>query len=343
MCTPSASVEGSLTKKSFNESIYAALRLPDTSKFPVIPSLQAKNPILHILLQAGNKMLSGSVTALPRTMNPPIRLQPVRARHQAVGARSRLSGNRHFGYRSRARSPRLLEWLDRGWHGEMDYMARHGVKRARPGELIPGTLRIVSARLNYKPRGARESWPVIGDPQRAFVSRYALGRDYHKVLRNKLQALAKKIEAAIGPYRYRVFTDSAPVMEVALARKAGLGWRGKHTLLLTREAGSMFFSARSTPICRCPPIRPSASTAVRAGNASMSARRRRSSRPTSSTRAAAFPISPSSTRARFPRSCARSSATASTAATTASWSARGTNTRRMPARTIFRCATGSTM
>ncbi len=136
---------------------------------------------------------------------------------------------------------RLLEWLDRGFHGEMDYMARHGVKRARPGELIPGTLRIVSARLNYKPRRARESWPVIGDPQRAFISRYALGRDYHKVLRNKLQGLAEKIEAAIGPYCYRVFTDSAPVMEVALARNAGLGWRGKHTLLLTREAGSMFF------------------------------------------------------------------------------------------------------
>ena len=136
---------------------------------------------------------------------------------------------------------RLLEWLDRGFHGEMDYMARHGVKRARPGELIPGTLRIVSARLNYKPGGARESWPVIGDPERAFISRYALGRDYHKVLRNKLQGLAEKIEAAIGPYRYRVFTDSAPVMEVALARNAGLGWRGKHTLLLTREAGSMFF------------------------------------------------------------------------------------------------------
>jgi epoxyqueuosine reductase len=137
--------------------------------------------------------------------------------------------------------PRLLDWLDRGYHGEMDYMARHGVKRARPGELIPGTLRIISARLNYKPRGARESWPVIGDPQRAFISRYALGRDYHKVLRNKLRTLAEKIEAAVGPYRYRVFSDSAPVMEVALARNAGLGWRGKHTLLLTREAGSMFF------------------------------------------------------------------------------------------------------
>jgi epoxyqueuosine reductase len=136
---------------------------------------------------------------------------------------------------------RLLEWLDRGWHGEMDYMARHGVKRARPAELIPGTLRIVSVRLNYKPSAARESWPVIGDAQRAFISRYALGRDYHKVLRHKLQALAERIGAAIGSYRYRVFTDSAPVMEVALARNAGLGWRGKHTLLLTREAGSMFF------------------------------------------------------------------------------------------------------
>ncbi len=135
----------------------------------------------------------------------------------------------------------LLEWLDKGYHGEMDYMARHGVKRARPAALIPGTLRIISARLNYRPAQARESWSVIHDPQRAFVSRYALGRDYHKVLRNKLQALVEKIEAAVGAFHYRVFTDSAPVMEVALARNAGLGWRGKHTLLLTREAGSLFF------------------------------------------------------------------------------------------------------
>jgi epoxyqueuosine reductase len=135
----------------------------------------------------------------------------------------------------------LNQWLAQGFHGEMDYMARHGSMRARPAELVPGTVRIVSVRLNYRPPQTKESWSVIEDPSAAFISRYALGRDYHKVLRSKLQTLATRIEAAVGAYRYRVFTDSAPVMEVALARNAGLGWRGKHTLLLSREAGSLFF------------------------------------------------------------------------------------------------------
>jgi len=137
--------------------------------------------------------------------------------------------------------PRLSEWLSAGFHGEMDYMAKHGVKRARPAELVPGTLRVIAARIDYLPLSAADSWAVIDDPARAFVSRYALGRDYHKVLRRRLQRLAGRIEAAIGAFNYRVFTDSAPVMEVELAEKAGLGWRGKHTLLLTREAGSYFF------------------------------------------------------------------------------------------------------
>ena len=137
--------------------------------------------------------------------------------------------------------PRLAEWLARGWHGDMDYMARHGVKRSRPAELVPGTLRVIVARLNYTPPAARDSWAVIHDDSRAFISRYATGRDYHKVLRGKLHKLAERIAAAVGEYRHRVFTDSAPVMEVALAEKAGLGWRGKHTLLLNREAGSAFF------------------------------------------------------------------------------------------------------
>ena len=137
--------------------------------------------------------------------------------------------------------PRLAEWLARGWHGDMDYMARHGVKRARPAELLPGTLRVIAVRMNYTPPAARDSWSVIHDGKRAFISRYATGRDYHKVLRGRLQQLAKRIEQAVGEYRYRVFTDSAPVMEVALAEKAGLGWRGKHTLLLNREGGSSFF------------------------------------------------------------------------------------------------------
>jgi len=144
-----------------------------------------------------------------------------------------------------AEESRLQEWLDRGFHGEMDYMVRHGTARSRPAELVPGTLRVISARLNYLPPQARDSWQVMDEPEAAFISRYALGRDYHKVLRARLQSLAERIEAVIGAatddFAYRVFTDSAPVMEVALARKAGLGWRGKHTLLLTREAGSMFF------------------------------------------------------------------------------------------------------
>jgi epoxyqueuosine reductase len=137
--------------------------------------------------------------------------------------------------------PRLIEWLSAGFHGDMDYMAKHGVKRARPAELVPGTVRVISARMNYLPSDAADSWNVINEPGRAFVSRYALGRDYHKVLRRRLQRLAERVEAEVGRFNYRAFTDSAPVMEVELAAKSGLGWRGKHTLLLTREAGSFFF------------------------------------------------------------------------------------------------------
>ena len=136
---------------------------------------------------------------------------------------------------------RLLDWLGRGWHGEMDYMARHGARRARPAELVPGTVSVITARLNYTPAEARDSWAVIEDPERAFVSRYALGRDYHKVLRAKLQELADRMTRELGQFHYRVFTDSAPVMEVSLAAASGLGWRGKHTLLLSRDAGSLFF------------------------------------------------------------------------------------------------------
>ena len=137
--------------------------------------------------------------------------------------------------------PRLLEWLRAGFHGDMDYMAKHGAKRARPAELVPGTVRVIAARLNYLPGNAADSWNVINEADRAFISRYALGRDYHKVMRRRLQRFAERIESAVGACSYRVFTDSAPVMEVEIARKAGLGWRGKHTLLLTRDAGSMFF------------------------------------------------------------------------------------------------------
>ena len=136
---------------------------------------------------------------------------------------------------------RLVDWLGRGWHGEMDYMARHGTRRSRPAELVPGTLSVITARLDYVAPEARDAWDVLSTPADAYVSRYALGRDYHKVLRSRLQALADRMTAELGPFPYRVFTDSAPVMEVALASRAGLGWRGKHTLLLSRDAGSMFF------------------------------------------------------------------------------------------------------
>jgi epoxyqueuosine reductase len=128
----------------------------------------------------------------------------------------------------------------------MDYMASHGMKRARPAELVPGTVRVISARMDYLPLDTDADWRARErlrqiDPQAAVVSMYARGRDYHKVLRNRLQQLAERIRNAVGDYGYRVFTDSAPVMELPLAQKAGLGWRGKHTLLLSREAGSTFF------------------------------------------------------------------------------------------------------
>lgn len=136
---------------------------------------------------------------------------------------------------------RLLDWLARGYNGDMDYLARHGTRRSRPGELMPGTLRVISVRLDYLPAQAEDAEAVLEDGKRAYVARYALGRDYHKVLRSRLQRLAERIGQEVGEFRYRVFTDSAPVMEVELAVKAGLGWRGKHTLLLEREAGSWFF------------------------------------------------------------------------------------------------------
>jgi epoxyqueuosine reductase len=135
----------------------------------------------------------------------------------------------------------LLDWLARGYHGEMDYMAKHGVKRSRPAQLVPGTLRVISLRMDYYPPHAKDAWEVLQDGSRAFISRYALGRDYHKVLRNRLEKLAEKIRAEVGDFNCRVFTDSAPVLEVELARKAHLGWRGKHALLLSREHGSWFF------------------------------------------------------------------------------------------------------
>ncbi|MGB5562001.1 MAG: tRNA epoxyqueuosine(34) reductase QueG [Sedimenticolaceae bacterium] len=134
----------------------------------------------------------------------------------------------------------LNRWLAQGYHGEMDFMHRHGSKRTRPAEMVSGTLRVISVRMDYLP-DEPDPRAILDDPARAFVSRYALGRDYHKLMRNRLQRLAKKIEAEVGPFGYRAFVDSAPVMEKALAEKAGLGWIGKHSNLLNRDAGSWFF------------------------------------------------------------------------------------------------------
>ena len=136
---------------------------------------------------------------------------------------------------------RLEQWLHEGLHGTMGYMVRHGRRRSRPAELVPGTVRVISARMDYLHQAARPAMELLGDPERALVSRYALGRDYHKVLRKRLQQLARRIESAVGPFGYRVFVDSAPVLEKALAQKAGLGWIGKHSNLLNRRAGSWFF------------------------------------------------------------------------------------------------------
>ncbi len=136
-----------------------------------------------------------------------------------------------------AAEPRLLEWLAQGWHGEMEYMARHGALRARPRELRPGTLRVISCRMDYLCEPSETAFPA---EEKAAIARYARGRDYHKVVRARLQKLCERIGQDVGAFGYRAFTDSAPVMEVELAARAGIGWRGKHTLLLDRQ-GSWFF------------------------------------------------------------------------------------------------------
>jgi epoxyqueuosine reductase len=142
--------------------------------------------------------------------------------------------------------PGLQAWLDNGFHGDMAYMAAHGMRRARPAELVPGTASVITARMDYLPSSTPQGWQAIefdrlNHPSEAIVSVYARGRDYHKVLRNRLQKLADRIAMEIGEFGYRAFTDSAPVLEVELATRSGLGWRGKHTLTLSREAGSTFF------------------------------------------------------------------------------------------------------
>jgi epoxyqueuosine reductase len=155
---------------------------------------------------------------------------------------------------------RLDEWLAAGCHGEMSYMTQHGTKRSRPAELVPGTVRVISARMDYLAPGTRAPWSVINDSRLAYLSRYALGRDYHRVLRARLRRLAQRIEADIGPFGYRVMVDSAPVLEKPLARDAGLGWIGKHTNLISKRAGSWFFLGEiytDLPLPADPPMRQS--------------------------------------------------------------------------------------
>lgn len=135
----------------------------------------------------------------------------------------------------------LMNWLAAGYHGEMHYMDQHGTKRSRPETLIPGTIRIISTRINYQTPDAVNEEEVLSNSEQAYISRYALGRDYHKVIRKRLQKLADKISNEVGPFGYRAFVDSAPVLEKALAEKAGLGWIGKHTNLINKECGSWFF------------------------------------------------------------------------------------------------------
>ncbi len=155
----------------------------------------------------------------------------------------------------------LAEWLQAGFHGSMDYMARHGLRRARPAELVPGTVSVITARMDYLPRDAPADWETreraaLLDGGRAVVSVYARGRDYHKVLRQRLQQLADRLQADVGPVGHRVFTDSAPVLEVELAARSGIGWRGKHTLALHREGGSMFFLGEIYVDLALPPSEP---------------------------------------------------------------------------------------
>lgn len=140
-----------------------------------------------------------------------------------------------------AAEQQLQRWLDQGFHGDMQYMAAHGLKRSRPAWLQPNTRSIISVRMDYWPEPPSRSQQILQDPSTAFISRYALGRDYHKLLRNRLQKLADQISAEIGDFGYRVFVDSAPVLEKAIAEKAGLGWIGKHSNLINRRAGSWFF------------------------------------------------------------------------------------------------------
>ncbi len=194
---------------------------------------------------ATDAALPASDSALPAPSGPaPICSLPA---WEAIEAEARRLGFGSAGVANidlSAAEPGLEAWLAAGFHGRMDYMARHGLIRARPAELIPGTRSAILVTMDYAPDDPAwidAAWQTLAAPERAFVSRYALGRDYHKVVRSRLQRLADWLQDAAGPYGHRVFCDSAPVLEVELATRAGLGWRGKHTLLLSSDRGSMFF------------------------------------------------------------------------------------------------------
>jgi epoxyqueuosine reductase len=181
-------------------------------------------------------MPSPAATASPNTADLPALAQRIKALAHASGfQRCGISG-----IELGADEDHLRDWLAQGLYGSMDWMARHGEKRSRPGELIPGTVRVISVGLDYG-RDPDEAWATLDGGGLAYVARYALGRDYHKLMRQRLQALADRIADVVGPFGHRVFVDSAPVLERALARNAGLGWIGKHTCLIDKDGGSWFF------------------------------------------------------------------------------------------------------
>lgn len=186
-------------------------------------------------------MNSNDKTAHQPDANP---AQSMQALKQAIGGWSRELGFQQMGVSDielEKHETFLNQWLDDGFHGEMDYMQRHGSMRSHPSELHPGTRRVISVRMDYLPETETEVEALLQQPDKGVISRYALGRDYHKLMRKRLQKLAHRIEAHIGEFGYRVFVDSAPVMEKALAEKAGLGWIGKHSNVINKKAGSWFF------------------------------------------------------------------------------------------------------
>ena len=182
-------------------------------------------------------ILVGKAAMTEPTPTPEAQKSALAARAAQLG----FTGLGVSGVQLSADEQHLLQWLEAGLHGQMHYMQRHGTLRSRPAELLPGAVRVISVRMDYWPQAARPAAAVLADPTAGYLSRYALGRDYHKVMRKALAQLAREFAERIGPFGYRVCVDSAPVLERALARNAGLGWIGKHTNLIAREAGSWFF------------------------------------------------------------------------------------------------------